>query len=93
MTDMKNLFEYWDLEKTFLLLAVLAILSGIVISIVALTSDHSPQGYYLQGSIDDNGLLIKTEFNWCEDGVLQLDRSVTYEEAVKIVSDLNKALK
>ncbi len=41
----------------------------------------------------DGVLTITKEIDWCEDDEIQLDRNITYPEAIRLVDSLNKTLK
>ena len=88
---MKKLFENWDEDNTTYLFIVLFLSLLLGLFIKQITADHSIKSYYLSGNMDGS-LKIMGEVNWAEDDKIILDRSVTYEEAIKMVNDLNATL-
>ena len=64
-----------------------------LISLIAFTSfsDKKVRGYYLDVR---NGILsIMSDIDWMEDKSIELDRNITYNEAIEMVERLNKTVK
>lgn len=59
--------------------------------VVSSTAKHNIRSYYLDSS---NGQLkIRIDIDWQEDKSIELDRSITYDEAISMVERLNKTIK
>lgn len=69
----------------------LIILAIIGLVLVAATADHRVRSYYLGSS--EGAPAIKAEINWADDQTIRLDRTMSYEDAVKLVNSLNEGLK
>lgn len=65
---------------------------AVILSLIAisLTQDHSIKNYYLNEN--ENKLQIGMDINWSPDSHIDLDRTVTYDEAVLLVEKLNNNL-
>lgn len=85
-----KIFERWDWEDTYSV-CILAI--GIVLAVyifMMIFSDHRIRSYYLDTY--NNKLVIRADINWQEDQVIELDRTVSYNEAIDMIERLNKTL-
>jgi len=74
-----------------IILTLMAVVLFIVM-VKAITTDHLVRYYYIAGYQSNGSVQIKADIDWDEDKTLTLDRSVTYEEAIEIVTKMNKAL-
>lgn len=64
-----------------------------LISLIAFSSfsDKKVRGYYLHAY---NGQLsIMVDIDWVSDSSIELDRNITYNEAIEMVERLNKTIK
>jgi hypothetical protein len=88
--QMKNfMYDFWNN-----LWKLIGTISGIVLIIlifISLSSDHKVRSYYLhQGS---TGIMIYKDQDWQIDESINLDRTVSYDEALNILERLNKTIK
>lgn len=67
---------------------------GAVVLVSLGTCIYKPKFTHQYSLGDKDGTLtITKEIDWCEDDEIELDRSVTYWEAIRMVDSLNKTLK
>ena len=84
---MKNLFnDIWERLLFFFLVTLLTVL------VIGMVSDHEVDHYYLASS-SHGQLKIYLDIDWQSDRAIELDRNVTYSEAIDMVEKLNKTLK
>ncbi len=84
---MKNL-DFDDLWQ-WLLFTIVA--GFCVFLVICMTSDHKVNGYYV--AMSDNLITINIDVNWCADGEIKLDRSITLQQATELCNELNKTIK
>lgn len=83
------MFDYWDLEDTFMALLMLILSLLIFIGIFALCQDHKVRFYYLDG--DSGAPVIKGDINWGDDIYIKTPQ-LTFKEAQELVEKLNASL-
>lgn len=88
---MKNFDWKDDLEYILYYLFILFTLVFFIISVIAILSDHSVKNYYLSNI--NNELTISKDINWQPDETIELDRSITYDQAIELINKLNESLK
>lgn len=89
---MKKFFENWDWEDTaFSAVLVIALLIASILWNLT-TADHKVRFYYLSGTYSDTTLRIRGDIDWGEDETILLDRTVTFEQGLKMVEELNTNL-
>lgn len=81
--------DNWDVVLAYLFILFCFVFS--VIFIIASVSDHSVKSYYLSNI--NNELGISKEINWQFDETIELDRSITYDQAIELMNKLNESLK
>lgn len=83
-------WDWDDLWQLFLLLAAIGL--SVIIGMFIFT-DKQIRYYYL--SDKDGKMRIIPDIDWCEDSSygIDLQRNVTYEEALQMVSQMNAELK
>lgn len=86
-----ELLECWQWEDSFGALVFVCLIFGAGLLVKQVTFDHVVRYYYLKGDME-NGLVIAADINWNEDKEIQLDRSITYPEAIQMVKELNSTL-
>lgn len=90
---MKRFFESWKWEDTWMSLCFIVVGEIGVLILMALFSDHNVRYYYLSGNTANSIPAIRGDINWGDDITLQLDRDISYTEAIEMVEKLNKTLK
>ena len=85
---MKNLKLNW--ENMFMGLLFSFVLNLLAIITMVTFTDKKVRSYYLVSKI--GGLSIMADIDYMEDKSLELDRSISYNEAIEMVDKLNKSL-
>lgn len=87
-----NNFNF-DWDDVWQSLAIFGVAAAMILLGMLLTADKQIRYYYLDSS--SGSLRIVPDIDWCDDSshAIQLDRSITYEEALKMVSMMNNELK
>ena len=88
--DINMRFNEVDLERLFIWVIIIIFTTLVSIGIYSLTQDHSVGCYYLDQG--EHQLFIKGDIDWGIDSNIPLDRSITYDEAINIVSRMNSEL-
>lgn len=84
---MIKIYEYyWEI------MGLLVIIPLIALGLIASFSSHNVDNYYLSTSMDKR-LGIGVDINWAIDSHIELDRNITYNEAIDLVKKLNDNLK
>ena len=86
-------FNWENIIGTWLLIAVTSMSS---IGVYSLFQSHKVTHYYITSDNNRDGdheLSITGNIEWGEDEELILDRNITYEEAIKLCSEMNKKLR
>ena len=89
---MRNLIQNWEWDDTWISLVLAGLITTVIFTFIALLADHSIRYYYLSGSGTNTNIIIKGDINWADDITLQLDRNISYTEAIEMVEKLNKTL-
>ena len=87
MRDFIDRIEWEDV--VFIIIASAAIFLLVLIGRLS-TADHTVRYYYLEGT--STCLTISADIDWAEDEHIYLDRNVSYDDAIKMVKNLNEAL-
>ena len=87
-----NNFNF-DWDDVWQSLAIFGVAAAMILLGMVLTADKQVRYYYLDSS--SGSLRIVPDIDWCDDSShsIQLDRSITYEEALNMISRMNKELK
>lgn len=87
-----NNFNF-DWDDVWQSLAIFGVAAAMILLGMLLTADKQIRYYYLDSL--SGSLRIVPDIDWCDDSshAIQLDRSITYEEALKMVSMMNNELK
>jgi len=88
---MKNLFKDWNWEDTTASVFILIVLLTVSILTTAIIADHRVTHYSLSGTYEGS-LLIIANRNWCPNEEIKLGKAMSYEDAVKMLNDLNTNL-
>lgn len=85
------MFKNWDWEDAWL--SLLWIVAGTSFcAFIFFIVSKKPTTRYSLGE-NNNHLTIVREIEWFDDDRIELDRSVSYWEAIRMVDSLNKTLK
>lgn len=82
-------FEWKDVWE---LLAVLTAAAFAVFLLMFLFSHKVVEGYSLDQKSGNGVLYIEKHVDWAVDGSVELERSITVQQALKIVDSLNASL-
>jgi hypothetical protein len=80
-----------DFEKIWNIILIVIVLFLVTLFGVAVTADHQVRFYYLSSG-SDNNFVIRGDANWDEDFKVPLDRSVTIDQAIILVNEMNESL-
>lgn len=87
------MFKNLSWEDVFYFLLAVAGSCAITAIMICVFSKKTTLRYSLGTDHNDQHVVIIREVDWCKDDEIQLDRSIPYLDAVKIVDSLNKTLK
>lgn len=90
---MRNWLNTWDWEDSWNIVLLLAVIGLSIVIGMFIFTDKQIRYYYL--SDKDGKMRIIPDIDWCEDSSygIDLQRNVTYEEALQMVSQMNAELK
>lgn len=87
-----NNFNF-DWDDVWQSLAIFGVAAGMILLGMVLTADKQIRYYYLDSSGGE--LKIVPDIDWCDDSshAIQLDRNISYDEALNMVNRMNNELK
>ena len=93
LNNNRTMFSEFELSwnGAFMFLLWISGASLLIIFMMFLVSPKTTQKYTL-GTINGK-ISITKEMNWSIDEEIELDRTITYEHAIKMIDSLNKTLK
>lgn len=80
------------IENAFAWLAWSALTSLLIVILLLILMPSKVTGYSLDHDKGD-AIAIKKHIDWAEDITIHLDRSITLQEAVEVIKELNKTVK
>lgn len=78
-------------EQLWELLGFLSVTALATFVFISIFSNHSLNGYYFE--VNEEIPTIYLDVEWGIDGMIKLDRDISYDEAIELVNKLNKSLK